>query len=146
MATLNDLDQKDAEVLASILAGVATSRRKLAAGEGWVTSRTSDVEPQYVGTCCAVGAGALYAGIDREQLQFNVHGTIGAFADKYDVSLAYACGVSDGFETNDLGFIQASIGSHEYRKEPDYHRGYAVGAAVRASTCEVESLEEAKRS
>lgn len=139
--------EKDDEVLASILAGSALTQRPLEAGRGFFGTigfeATEDAGDD--GPCCAIGAGVLYAGLDPNKVKRS--GALRAFARHYDVSMDYAVGVSDGFETNDAGFVgSVSRVKGVDKSSSDYARGFAVGAAVRASLYPAETLIEAVRS
>lgn len=72
------------------------------------------------GPCCAIGAGILF-----HNLGPLAESAIEAFAEKYGVSLAYASGVSSGFENaldTDLAFGRSG--------GVDLYRGFQVGKAA----------------
>ncbi len=114
---MTDEQAFDEQVIAKILCGShRTPAVRLRPGE-WGVSYLSETDIQRVGPVCAVGAGILYVGLDGRR------SPAGHFADEFGVSMLYVRGVSDGFDS-------------EYcplPSEPDYLRGYAVGAAVRDS-------------
>lgn len=109
--------------------------------------------PAPVGQVCAVGAGILYAGLDF--LQNNIKPDKrtpfppALFAKAHNVTLAYACGVSDGYEQYPplcLGWLSPDgdswfdarpsdgpiswVGELPDALQHDYWRGVSVGQAV----------------
>lgn len=108
----------DEEILAAIVQAALTDKRiQILANNPWgfVGAQKHGVYP-----CCAIAAGAIYAGLHPEDPGL----VINEFARRYRVTEQYACGVSDGFE--------AAIGitSDCDKDHPDYIRGWAVGSAV----------------
>lgn len=73
------------------------------------------------GPCCAVGAGVLYAGVRGLEEDL----ACVAFAEHYNVSLDYALGVSDGFETA----LNYDLGSR-WTVDSPRGRGFQVGKAA----------------
>ena len=114
---------KDEEVLASIIAGGMAARRRVLPS---LTFRSLSKTPlnHGFGVCnaargpvCAVGAGVLFAGIDR------TNRPVRDFTLAHSVSTYYALGVSDGFEQSlTRGVLTYGIA--------DYTRGVAVGEAA----------------
>lgn len=120
--------EQDEQILAAIIAGAHACGRKALPHFSHDGARGSGngygLRSAY-GPCCAVGAGALYAGVpvgsDSDFTALEV------FAARYEVSEDYASGVSLGLE-----FGQNT--------DPDvrrlsYHRGFAVGKAAFEALC-----------
>lgn len=78
------------------------------------------------GPVCAVGAGVLYRSVKTD----GRCDPLAAFSSSHAVSIEYAIGVSDGFESDS----DATVGDErdDLFDDCDYHLGWAVGEAVRA--------------
>lgn len=115
--------RRDEHILASIIAAANVLPRKVIphnTHDGVAGSLAGFVSSYPDGPCCAVGAGALYKGMDPR-----INNAIEYFAAKYGVSRAYAEGVSSGFENreHELNYYYA------YRS-PAFWRGLQVGRAA----------------
>lgn len=125
----------DEEIVGHILAaaGAGLKVERTACSATYSRSGFASNEPD--GPCCAIGAGLLYAGIERDQLHTD---TCETFAKKYGVSLACAIGISDGFE--DRVGCTYSYEKHHITNlcaNKGYVRGFAIGNAV-AEALELE--------
>lgn len=113
----------DEQILAAIVQAAMTDKRiAISSGGGFIRPREEDGN----WACCAISAGALYAGCRPADLHYSA---VKAFAAKYGVSNQYAIGVSDGFE-GECGITNGYGYSDKEQSHPDYIRGWAVGSAV----------------
>lgn len=116
-------------ILAVIIANQAKSGRRASRGSFGIIGRNLDYPKDCDGPACAVGLGCLYAGLgliaDERPERL--------FAKVHRVSLAYAMGVSDGFEgisrSIELYPVTFDIIVTECA-EDDYQEGRSVGAAA----------------
>ena len=121
----------DEQVVAAVIAAASSMR-------GWHVARGPFIRKDYDpsdptctivvgGQCCAIGAGALYAGADP--LFFNSCNATDVFSRLYGVSRKFSVGVSDGFE-NRVGRTDGAYETDELVSSAQYIRGWAVGQAI----------------
>lgn len=137
MSSYTKEQAKDEEVLACIIAGAEASGRKMdtsfderAAIDGADCGSGLGFGEIPDGPCCAVGAGIIFAG-----LPINDQTAPETFAGIHGVSVAYANGVSDGFEAltgsgGDSGHLYEDGNDMTNTDADSYERGYAVGVAA----------------
>lgn len=108
--------EQDSMILGAIIAG--SYEKPLREGH-------SKAETNY--SLCAVGAGIIRTRT-KAKIPTSIIGSIERFASIYKVSIAYACGVNDGFE-QDVDARESAF-SKINRKSVDYKRGWNVGEAA----------------
>lgn len=118
-------------ILATIIANQAKSGRRASRGSFGTIGRNLDFPTDRDGPACAVGLGCLYAGLGL--IAEPAEPPERLFAKVHHVSIAYAMGVSDGFEgisrSIELYPVTFDITDTECAKN-DYQEGRSIGAAA----------------
>lgn len=132
---------EDERVLAAIIAGAEVAK---ANGRNYGPHSSHDLVSGhcngyggfdgFYGPCCAIGLGLLFVNLPIDNLAQNKT-ALRRFAEAHDVSLAYALGLSEGFENDLDGDVatntsEMSRWSRLARTSKDWRRGFEVGKAA----------------